>query len=103
MNPVTRRVKPLPMKVLYTVTELADSLGVSRHMVRRLVRSEGIVVYQVGRTTLVPLSEIQEKLEPVWHAILAVENARARAARDGDDFRQRSALHGKERRLEPLR
>ena len=71
-----RAMKALPMKVLYTAAELAVSIGISRHMVDELVRGQGMLVYRVGRITLVPLSEIKDKLEPVWEAICAAERQR---------------------------
>jgi hypothetical protein len=71
-----RATKPLPMKVLYTATELSASLGISRHMLFELVRVRGMVTYRLERNTLIPLSEIKDKLEPVWDAILLTEQNR---------------------------
>ncbi len=69
-------MKPLPLKALYTTTELARSIGISRHVLRKLVRLQSIFVYQVGAVTLVPLTEIKAKLEPVWEAICLAEQNR---------------------------
>jgi hypothetical protein len=71
-------MRPLPLKVLYTTTELAHSLGISKHTLLELARMRDIVVYRLERTTLVPLSELRDKLEPVWEAIRAAEQARGR-------------------------
>ena len=76
MKPLPRAMKPLPLKVLYTAAELASSIGISRHLVDALVRGQGMVVYRVGRITLVPLSEIKDKLVPVWEAICAADERR---------------------------
>jgi hypothetical protein len=76
VKPLSRAPKPMPLKVLYTASELAVCIGVSRHIVDELVRGQGMVVYRVGRVTLVPLSEIRDKLEPVWDAICAAEQQR---------------------------
>jgi hypothetical protein len=76
VKPLPRAMKPLPLKVLYTAAELSASIGVSRHMVDVLLRRQGIVVYRIGRVTLIPLSEIRDKLEPVWDAICAAEDRR---------------------------
>jgi hypothetical protein len=73
-------VRPLALKVLYPTTELAESIGITRHMLFELLRTQGIVVYQFDRVTLVPLSEIKDKLEPVWDAICLAEKARSRGA-----------------------
>jgi hypothetical protein len=73
VKPLPRAVRPLPLKVLYPATELAESIGISRHVLFELLRMQGVVVYRLGRVTLVPLSEIKDKLEPVWDAICLAE------------------------------
>ncbi len=45
----------------------------SRHVLLKLVRLQGILVYRVGAVTLIPLTEIKDKLEPVWDAICLAE------------------------------
>jgi excisionase family DNA binding protein len=69
-------MKPLSLKVLYTTAELARSIGITKHVLFRLVRSQGILAYRVGAVTLIPLTEIKEKLEPVWEAICLAERNR---------------------------
>ena len=76
VKPLPRALKPLPLKALYTPLELAESIGISRHVLLRLVRMQGVVVYRVGRKTLIPISEIRDKLEPLWDAISTVEHGR---------------------------
>ena len=76
MKPLSRVMKPLPLKVLYTANELARSIGISKHMMFELVRMQGIVTYRLERVTLIPLSELKDKLEPVWDAICAAEQNR---------------------------
>jgi hypothetical protein len=71
-----RAGKPLPMKVLYSTMELARAIGITRHMFLELARKQDIVTYRLDRATLIPLSEIKEKLEPVWEAILLHERNR---------------------------
>jgi len=78
MKPLPRVPKALPLKVLYTTSELARSIGVSRHVLFKLVRMQGIFVYRVGAQTLVPLGEIKDKLVPVWEAICLAEQNRKR-------------------------
>ncbi len=72
-----RTVKPLPIRALYPAHELAEALGVSKHVFFELLRMQGIVVYPLSRVTLVPLSEIKDKLEPVWDAIGVAEDRRS--------------------------
>jgi fibrillarin-like rRNA methylase len=55
------------MKTLYTIQELADMAGVSWKRMDRLVRAYGIEFMASGRhTKLVPLSEIREKMKPLY-------------------------------------
>ncbi len=37
----------------------------------------GVFVYQIGRSLFVPLSEIQEKIQPLWASLLTEERNRA--------------------------
>lgn len=76
MKPLARVPRPMALKVLYTASELATSVGVSKHVLFKLVRLQGILVYRVGAVTLIPLTEIKEKLEPVWDAICLAEKNR---------------------------
>ncbi len=69
-------MRPLQLKALYTVVELARSIAISKHVFYRLVRMQGIFVYRVGAMTLIPLTEIKEKLVPVWDAICLAEQNR---------------------------
>jgi hypothetical protein len=64
--------------VLYSAAELSETLGISRHVFDRLVRIRGIMVYRVGAVTLIPLSELKDKLEPVWEGICLAEKNRKR-------------------------
>jgi hypothetical protein len=63
---------------MYPAMELAEAIGISRHRFFKLVRMQGIVTYGVGRATLIPLSEVKDKLEPVWDAICLAEELRNR-------------------------
>jgi hypothetical protein len=75
-----RVVKPLPLRALYSAAALARCVGISRPRMLRLLRAQRAVVYKVGRGTFVPLTEIQEKLQPLWESIRAAEQVRAAAA-----------------------
>jgi hypothetical protein len=61
--------QPVPLKPLYVASELAKTLGISVHVLQKLLESQGVVVYRVGPLTVIPLSEIRDKLPPVWDAI----------------------------------
>ena len=68
--------KPLELKPVYTALELAHSLGISRRRFIRLLEMQDVFVYRVGRTVLVPVSEIRDKLQPLWASLLANDQKR---------------------------
>jgi len=47
----------------------------------RVLRSNGVTFVQAGRALLVPLTEVQRKIPPLWDSLLLAERARAEAAR----------------------
>jgi excisionase family DNA binding protein len=59
----------LMLKRIYSIGELAREAGVSRHFMLRLLRANKIAFLQVGRSLSVPLSEIQEKIPPLWKTL----------------------------------
>lgn len=54
----TRR--PMPDRVLLTVEETAEQLGVGRTLVYKLIRNGEIASIQIGRLRRIPLSAIHE-------------------------------------------
>ena len=76
MSPVVKPRKSLGLKPLYTTAELARSIGISQYRVERLLRMHRVFVYQIGRSLFVPLSEIQEKLQPLWASLLTDDRNR---------------------------
>ena len=69
MRPVRRGKEPLGLKPLYTAAELARSLGISRDRLVRLLQMHDVRIYRVGRGLLVPVSEIQQHLAPLWASL----------------------------------
>jgi hypothetical protein len=69
MKAVQRPREAIGLKPLYATTELARALGISRHRMMRLLEVYGVVVYRVGRSHFVPVSEIQERLAPLWASL----------------------------------
>lgn len=57
---------------VYRLCELGAVANVSRHMMRRPLRQHDVQVERVGRTVLVPLSEIEEKVSRFWHSLHVV-------------------------------
>jgi len=76
VRPLPRAPKAMPLKVLYSATELAACIGITKHTLLELLRGQRVVTYRLERATLIPLSEIKEKLEPVWEAICLAEDTR---------------------------
>jgi len=71
--------RPLGMKPLYTTIELAAAIGITQERVVRLLKAQRVFVYNIGKSCFVPLSEIEEKLQPLWESILTNErNCRKR-------------------------
>ncbi len=71
----TRGIKPLPLKALYTVSELCDATGLSRARLNRLLRTCQVELFSRGRSVYVPLSEIRTRLEPLWREICEAQRA----------------------------
>jgi hypothetical protein len=68
--------EPVGVKAFYTLTELCVLTGLSRVRVKRLVRTCDLELMSWGRSIYVPLSELREKLEPLWREICEVQRAR---------------------------
>jgi hypothetical protein len=66
----------LPIQALYPVSELARSIGVSHRRLQKLLKLEEVRVYRVGRFLFVPLTELEEKVPPIWESIKAGESMR---------------------------
>ena len=71
------RVKPLPIQALYYVSQLARATGVTHRRIQRLLSTEGVRVYQLGRDVIVPLTELEEKVPHLWESVRAVQSLRA--------------------------
>ena len=70
---------PLKVQALYSVATLARVAGVTEQLLKRLLRLNGVKVIKTGRSVLVPLSEIERHIPPLWRSIVAVERLRADA------------------------
>ena len=75
----------MSLQALYTVTEVADLLGWSRHKVRRLV-DRGVlphVTFEEGGTRYVPISALRAR-GMVWDSVLMLQRLRADEAARGN-------------------
>lgn len=59
----------LPIKPLYSLTELADVCGLERRVLRKLFAREGIEVVGRGKLMFVSLAEIERKLPTLFDGI----------------------------------
>ncbi len=75
------RGQPLEVKALYSVQELACAGGVTRFSLLRLLRANGVQLVTGGRAVMVPLTEIETRIPPLWRSLVAAERLRAEARR----------------------
>jgi hypothetical protein len=71
-----RREGPLEVQAVYSVAALARVANVTPHLLRRVLRANDVVFVRAGRSVLVPLSEIESKIPPLWESIKAAEALR---------------------------
>ena len=67
---------PLALRAIYTMSELAVAMGISRRRLKRLLRLSEVKVFSRGRLSYVPLSEIEAKLDVLWDSIRSAEQLR---------------------------
>jgi hypothetical protein len=70
------RIESLPVQALYSVAQLARAMGVTHRRLQRLLKIEEVQVFRVGRFLLVPLTELEEKVPPLWESVKAAESLR---------------------------
>jgi hypothetical protein len=58
------------------VSHLARVMGVTHRQLQRLLKKEEVQVFRVGRSLLVPLTELEEKVPPIWESVKAAEMLR---------------------------
>jgi hypothetical protein len=79
-----RTTAALEVSAVYSVAALARTAGVTRWLLTRLLRSNGVTLLRAGDSLMVPLSEIEHHIPPLWRSIIAAERIR-RDARDAED------------------
>ncbi len=70
----------LEVRAFYTIAELARFAGVTPYMLLRVLRRNRVVFLQAGRALYVPLSEVRERIPPLWEGLKAAEELRSGAA-----------------------
>jgi hypothetical protein len=66
----------LPLRALYPMAQLARATGMGRTRLRAALDRAGVRLFRSGRTSWVPLSEIQGKVPALWECIRAAEMLR---------------------------
>jgi hypothetical protein len=67
----------LDVHAVYSVATLARLGNVTRHRLRRLLESNGVILIRGGRAVFVSLSEIQRKIPPLWESLCLVARLRS--------------------------
>ncbi len=66
----------LEVQALHSISALARLANVTRQMLTRLLQVNHVQLVRIGRLVLVPMSQIEENIPPVWDSLCAVERAR---------------------------
>lgn len=74
-------VGTLEVQAFYSIARLARIANVTRHMMSRVLRANGITMMRAGRALFVPLSEIRERIPAFWDSLCAAEAARRGGAK----------------------
>ena len=72
----------LELRTFYELDEPASFAQVNRHRTRRLLEAHGVQFMHVGRALYVPLSEMHEKIPPLWKSLCSAYRARRRGERE---------------------
>jgi hypothetical protein len=59
----------IPLRPLYTISELARATRIERRQLRRMLAERGVELFYIGARPYVPLSELIAKLKPWWDSI----------------------------------
>jgi hypothetical protein len=76
LKKLPRSLASLRLQALYPVGVLAKAVGMRHRRFQRLLRVQGVQVLRCGRFMFVPLSELEDKVRPLWEAIKAAETLR---------------------------
>ena len=66
----------LRVQAAYSIAQLLDFAGLSRHVLRTLLQTGGVQFLRSGRVLFVPLAEIEQKLPKLWQSFWLLEGSR---------------------------
>ena len=69
-------MRALPLKAAYTLTELATATSMERRTLKRLLDRADVEFVRSGRAIFVSISELEDKVRPLWEGIREVERLR---------------------------
>ncbi len=64
------------MQAIYSIAVLAKIANITHDLMLRVLRSNRVVFVCSERSLYVPLSEIEQRIPPLWQGILAAEKVR---------------------------
>ena len=70
----------LEVRAYYSVPALARIGNVSTYTLRRVLRANDVVLVRARRALFVPLSEIQDRIPPLWKSICIIAELQAAGA-----------------------
>jgi hypothetical protein len=66
----------LPLRALYPLGQLARAVGLSDRRLEHLLEKAGVELLRHGWAKYVPLSELEQKVRPLWESIKSAEMIR---------------------------
>ncbi len=80
MQRSSERGRPqVELQAMYSLPALAEFARMNRHKLRRLLERTGVRFLRAGRALFIPLSEVKDKIPPLWKSMCALEEARVKA------------------------
>ena len=69
------------LRAYYGVSALAELAGMTRHVMLRLLRRSKVRFVRLGRVSLVPLTEVEDRGPTLWRYLRAIDEGKRVAKR----------------------
>ena len=69
------------LRAYYGITALAELAGMSRHVMVRLLRKSKVRFMRMGRVSLVPMTELEERVPTLWKFIERLHETKPRGSK----------------------